>query len=83
MLNFGQISYEPFFCRPNGSQLKLSVKIGQLNFSYFAKIPPWLEVGGRKNQPHRVELSEVTDIKIFCKGKSETCKTLLLKKMEH
>ena len=80
MLNLGQISYESFFCRPNGSQLKLSPKITQLNFplrvvvtileccvtfsgvklsirsfvlfSYFAKIPPWLEIGGRKNQPH-------------------------------
>ena len=52
MLNLGQISYESFFCRPNGSQLKLSLKIAQLNFSYFAKIPPWLEMGGRKNQPH-------------------------------
>ena len=52
MLNLGQISYESFFCRPNGSQLKLSLKIAQLNFSYFAKIPPWLEMGGQKNQPH-------------------------------
>ena len=52
MLNLGQISYESFFCRPNGSQLKLSLKIAQLNFSYFAKIPPWLEIGGRENQPH-------------------------------
>ena len=52
MLNFGQISYESFFCRPNGSQLKLSVKIAQLNLSYFAKIPPWLEIGGQKNQLH-------------------------------
>ena len=52
MLNLGQISYESFFCRPNGSQLKLSPKIAQLNFSYFAKIPPLLEMGGWKNQPH-------------------------------
>ena len=48
VLNFGQISYESFFCRPNGSQLKLSLKIAQLNFSYFVKIPLWLEIGGRK-----------------------------------
>ena len=51
MINFGQISYESFFCRPNRSQLKLCLKIAQLNFSYFAKIPPWLEIGGPKNQP--------------------------------
>ena len=41
-----------FFCRPNESQLKLSPKIPQLNFSYFAKIPLWLVIGGWKNQPH-------------------------------
>ena len=52
MINFGQISSESFFCRPNGSQLKLCLKIVQLNFSYFAKIPLWLEIGGQKNQPH-------------------------------
>ena len=27
VLNFGQISYESVFCRPNGSQLKLILKI--------------------------------------------------------
>ena len=52
VLNFGQISYESFFCRPNGSQIKLSLKIAQLNFSSFVKIPQWLEIGRRKNQPH-------------------------------
>ena len=52
VLNFRQISYESFFCRPKGSQLKLSLKIAQLNVSYFSKIPPWLEIGGQKNQPH-------------------------------
>ena len=53
VLNFGQISYKSFFCRPKLSlKLKLSLKIAQLKFSYFAKIPPWLEMAGRKNQPH-------------------------------
>ena len=52
MINFGQISYKSFFCRPNGSQLKLCLKIAQLNFSSFVKIPPWIEIGGQKNQPH-------------------------------
>ena len=52
VLNFRQISYESFFCRPNGSQLKLCLETDQLNFSYFAKIPLWLEIGGWKNQPH-------------------------------
>ena len=52
VLNFGHISYESPFCRTNGSQLKLSLNIAQLNFSYFVKIPPWLEIGGRKSQPH-------------------------------
>ena len=49
VINFGQISYKLFFCRPSGSQLKLCLKIAELNFSYFVKIPPWLEIGGRKN----------------------------------
>ena len=31
---------------------KLSLNIAQLHFSYFVKIPPWLEIGGRTNQPH-------------------------------
>ena len=52
VINFGQISYNSFFCRPSGSQLKLCLKIAELNFSYFAKIPLWFEVGGRKNQPN-------------------------------
>ena len=49
---FRQLSHKSFHCRPNGSQLKLCLKIPVLNFSYFAKIPPWLETGGWKNQPH-------------------------------
>ena len=57
MLNLGQISYESFFCRPNGSQLKLSPKIAQLNFSYFAKIPPWLEIGGAEKSAARKGLN--------------------------
>ena len=50
VMNIPQISSKLFFCRPNGSQLKLCLKIAQLNFSYFAKIPPWLKIGGPKNQ---------------------------------
>ena len=38
-----------FFCGPNGSQLKLCLKIAHLNFGYFVKIPPWLTIGGQKN----------------------------------
>ena len=41
-----------FFVGQMESQLKLSLKIAQLNFSYFAKIPLWLEIGGWKNQSH-------------------------------
>ena len=52
-INFTQLSYESFLCRPNGSELKnLCLKIAEINFSYFAKIPPWLEMVGGKNQPH-------------------------------
>ena len=37
-----------FFCRVNGSELKLCPKVAEIYFSYFAKIPQWLEmVGGR------------------------------------
>ena len=52
VINFRQISYKSFFCRPNGSQLKLCPKIAQLNFSYFVKIPAWLEISGQKSQPY-------------------------------
>ena len=52
VINFGLISHKSFFCRPNGSQLKLCPKIAQLNFCYFVKILPWLEIGRQKNQPH-------------------------------
>ena len=51
-INFEQLSYKSFLCRPNGLKLKLCLKIDELNFSYFLKIPPWLEIGGLKNQPH-------------------------------
>ena len=44
-INFGQLSYRSFLCGPNGSQLKLSLKIAELNVSYFAKIPLWLKTG--------------------------------------
>ena len=49
---FYTTSYKSFLRRPNGSELKLCPKIAEINFSYFAKIPPWLEIVGRKNQPH-------------------------------
>ena len=52
MIIFGQLSYRSFLCRPNGSQLKLYLKIAESKFSYFAKIPLWLEIGGWKNQLH-------------------------------
>ena len=52
MINFGQLPYKSIFV---GQMVKLCLKIAQLNFSYFAKIPPWLEIGGRKNQPHAKE----------------------------
>ena len=56
-INFGQLSYKSFLCRPNGSQLKLCLKIAELNFSYFAKIPSWLEiVGGQISRTQRVKL---------------------------
>ena len=48
MINSAQLSYKSFFCRPNGSQLKLCLKIAEMNFSYFAKIPSRLEMVGRK-----------------------------------
>ena len=47
-INFRQLSYESFLCMSNGSQLKLCLKSAEINFSYFAKIPPWLEMVGRK-----------------------------------
>ena len=53
VINFGQLFYKSFLCRPKGSQLKLCLKIAELNFSYFAKSPQWLEtvtVGGKISQ---------------------------------
>ena len=52
VINFGQLSYKSFLCRPKESQLKLCLKIAELNFSYFAKIPQWLETVGRKISQH-------------------------------
>ena len=63
-INFGQLSYRSFLCRPNGSQLKLCVKIAELSFSYFAKIPPCFEIGGQKiSHMERVKFNEVSSDK--------------------
>ena len=56
VINFTQLSYEAFLRRPNGSELKLCLKIAEINFSYFVKIPPWLEmVGGKISHMQRVK----------------------------
>ena len=50
-----QLSYKSFLRRPNGSELKLCLKIAEINFSYFSKIPPWFEmVGGKISRTQRV-----------------------------
>ena len=55
-INFTQLSCKSFLRRPNGSQLKLCLKIAEINFSYFAKIPPWLKmVGGKISCMQRVK----------------------------
>ena len=51
-INFGQLFYESFLCRPKGSQLKLSLKIAELNFSNFAKSPQRLEMVDGKISQH-------------------------------
>ena len=51
-VNFSQLSCKSFLRRPNKSELKLCLKIAEINFSYFAKIPKWLKMVGRKNQLH-------------------------------
>ena len=51
-INFGQLFYISFLCRPKGSQLKLCLNIAELNFSYFAKSPHWLEMVGGKISQH-------------------------------
>ena len=58
VINFTQLSYKSFFCRPNGSQLKLCLKIAEINLSHFVKIPPWLEmVGGKISRMQMVKSS--------------------------
>ena len=52
VVNFRQFFCRSFLCRPKGSQVKLCLKIAELNFSYFAKIPQWLETVGRKISQH-------------------------------
>ena len=47
-INFMQLSYKSFLCRPNRSQRKLCQRIDAINFNCFSKIPPWLEMVGRK-----------------------------------
>ena len=51
-VNFTQLSCESFLRRPNGSELKLCLKIAEIKFSYVAKILPWLKRVGGKIQPH-------------------------------
>ena len=80
-INSVPLSYKSFLCRPNSSQLKLYLKIADINFSYFAKIPPWLEVvGGKLSRTHRVKelknkihttvrrnLEKIIEVKTFLK----------------
>ena len=55
-INSTQLSYKSFLCRPNGSQPKVYLKIADINFSYFAKIPLWFKVvGGKIGCTQRVE----------------------------
>ena len=46
VINFTQLSYKSFLCRSNRSELKLCPKVAEINFSYFAKTPQWLEMVG-------------------------------------
>ena len=60
VINSTQLLYKSFLCRPNGFQLKLYLKTADINFSYFAKIPPLLEVvGGKISRMQRVNIADI------------------------
>ena len=63
LINFTQLSYKSFLRKPNGLELKLCLKIAEINFSYFAKIPPWFEmVGGKISRTQRVNKTKLCDV---------------------